>query len=261
MSAVNSKVVQITQSNGDMSKYVKVSARIPEFLKAYGPDKGYRVLSTATDYLDFTQGRKDLYLALAAQGSLPDENLKELFAERKIVFRAQLVDKEGVVIAESSALKPIWNHKDYESGETAAFQRLIARLGFGGEVFDSDEENDIESQNLTFDVVSDEPGSNETVTMKPVAVNQPHPAKLTAAPVVTKTDSPTVQSEPATPPVNKVESNSSSRGLRPDPNVIHPAQRRQLMSMARVRKIECPEVNTVEEFRIAFAKLKQIPVP
>ena len=102
MSAANSKVVHIQNLNGETNQYVKVSARVPAFLAVYGPDKGYRVLAHSTDYLDFAQGRKELCIALAAQGKLPEQHLKELMEERKVVFKSQLVDKDGNVVAESS---------------------------------------------------------------------------------------------------------------------------------------------------------------
>lgn len=261
MAATNSKVVHIQNLNGETNQYVKVSARVPEFLKVYGPDKGYRVLAHSTDYLDFAQGRKELCIALAAQGKLPEQHIKELMDERKVVFKSQLVDKEGNVVAESSAIKPIWNLKDYESGETAAFQRLLARLGFGGDVFDSDEDNDMNSQGLAFDTVSDVPSQSQTVVMQPVAVETPRSEPKPAEPAETKTVSSTEKTEPATP-VQQRQTNdtSTSRGVKADPTKVQPAQRRQLESLARVKGVECPVVNTVEEFRNALLHLKGLPL-
>lgn len=262
MATANSKVVNIQNSNGETSQYVKVSARVPDFLKAYGPEKGYRVLSHSTDYLDFAQGRKELCIALATQGKLPEEHIKELMNERKVVFKSQLVDKEGNVVAESSAIKPIWNLKDYESGETAAFQRLLARLGFGGDVFDSDEENDMQTQNLAFDAVSDnEPSQSQTVTMQPVVVETPRSEAKPTEPAETKTDRTTEQSEPARKPAQQAVDKSTGRGVKVDPSTIQPAQLRQLESLARVKGVECPIVNTPAEFREALAKLKGLPLP
>ena len=56
-------------------------------------------------------------IALAAQGKLPEQQIKELMEERKVVFKSQLVDKEGNVVAESSAIKAVWYLKDYETGK------------------------------------------------------------------------------------------------------------------------------------------------
>ena len=263
MAATNSKVVHIQNPNGETSQYVKVSARVPDFLKVYGPDKGYRVLSHSTDYLDFAQGRKALCLALAAQGKLPDEHIKELMSERKVVFKSQLVDKEGTVVAESSAIKPIWNHKDFESGETAAFQRLLARLGFGGEVFDLDEDNDMQTQGLAFDVVSEtEPSQSETVTMQPIEMETSRREPAPTESAETKTESTKVPPEPAKPPAKQqTVDKSTTRGVKTDPTTVQPAQRRQLESLARVKGVTCPEVTTPAEFREALLELKALPLP
>lgn len=262
MAATNSKVVHIQNLNGETNQYVKVSARVPAFLEVYGPDKGYRVLAHSTDYLDFAQGRKELWIALAAQGKLPEQHIKELMEERKVVFKSQLVDKEGNVVAESSAIKPIWNLKDYESGETAAFQRLLARLGFGGDVFDSDEDNDMNSQGLAFDTVSDDvPSQSKTVVMQPVVVETPRSESKPAEPAETKTASSTEQSEPVKKPAQHQVDKSTSRGVQVDPNKIQTAQLRQLESMARVKKVECPKVKNLEEFRNALLHLKSLPLP
>ncbi|KKN26425.1 hypothetical protein LCGC14_0874740 [marine sediment metagenome] len=263
MAATNSKVVQIHNVNGETNQYVKVSARIPDFLKVYGPEKGYRVLSQATDYLDFAQGRKELCVALAAQGKLPEQHIKEFMEERRVVFKSQLVDKEGNVVAESSAIKAVWYLKDYETGETAAFQRLLARLGFGGEVFDSDEDNDMQAQGLSFDSTSGElPSPSQTVVKKPVEMETFDTQAQTPVADMTKTASPTEQTGSVSKPAQlQVVDTSKSRGVKADPNKIQPAQLRQLESLARVKRVECPQVNTPEEFRKVLLELKSLPLP
>lgn len=263
MAATNSKVVQIHNVNGETNQYVKVSARIPEFLKVYGPEKGYRVLSQATDYLDFAQGRKELCVALAAQGKLPEQHIKEFMEERRVVFKSQLVDKEGNVVAESSAIKAVWYLKDYETGETAAFQRLLARLGFGGEIFDSDEDNDMQAQGLSFDNASgDKPSPSQSVVMKPVELETSDTKAQTSTASVTKTASSTEQTDSVSKPAQlQVVDASKSRGVKADPNTIQPAQLRQLESLARVKRVECPKVSTPEEFRKALLELKNLPLP
>lgn len=262
MSSSNAKVVSIQNQYGDTTQYVKVSARVPEFLKVYGPDKGYRVLSESTDYLDFAQGRKALCLALASQGQLDESYIKELLSDKKVVFKSKLVDKEGNVVAESTALKPVWNLKDFESGETAAFQRLLARLGFGGDIFDSDEENDREGFDQPLDTeATPEASPTQPVTMQPVSSNNVNSEADVSEPVETKPEGSMEPDKPAaTPPKNKVVQDKG-QGVKVDASKVQPAQLRQLESMARVKKVDCPVVNTPDEFRAEFARLKALPIP
>jgi len=69
---------------------------------------------------------------------------------RHVLVRAMLIHhpKEGepYIVNARHALKDLSQVKDLECAETAAFQRLFAALGFGGEVFDADEMRGAETQ-------------------------------------------------------------------------------------------------------------------
>lgn len=263
MAATNSKVVQIHNADGEVSQYTKVSARVPEFLKEYGPQQGYRVTSESTDYLDMTQGRKALFVTLAEQGNLSDKFIQELANDRKVVFKSRLLDNEGNVVAEASAIKPVWSLKDYESGETAAFQRLLARLGFGGDVFDEDEQNDMLSQDLDFQT-SPQPSPTQTVTAEPEPVEQPREEIAEGPPAETQpTESKETVKSTQQPAAKSSggDGRQQQRGVKADATKVQPAQLRQLESMARVKQVECPVVNTPEEFREAMMQIRALPLP
>jgi len=67
------------------------------------------------------------------------DDIKNITPLNKQLFTCHLCDESNEVVASASALKSISQYKYYEIGETAALQRLLAKLGFGGETFDYDE--------------------------------------------------------------------------------------------------------------------------
>lgn len=264
MTAANRKVIHLLDNDGTPTQYLRVSARIPQFLAEYGPDKGYRVLSEISDYQDVTVNRMAFMLALIDKGQLTNDRIDEILNEKKFVFRSKLVDKEGNVIAEATAVKRVWREKDFETGETAAFQRLMARVGFGGEIFDIDENNDIEDQKLT--VINNEPGDSTLVTVEPVSDDNQEqgkaepeqsnkPAEATA-PV--ETQKPAGRKRPAPAADN---SNQKERGTRANVTKVQPAQLKVLASQARIKGVECPVVETIEQFQQELARIRALPLP
>lgn len=134
---------------GEIKDYKLLSARIPDFLKAFPKEDGYRVKVETYDPLSIKPGLLKLYDAAISAGKNPqDVGLPPLPSGDSVIFRASLVDKDGNVLESASALRAIYQYKDWEKGETAARQRLVAALGFGGESFDEDEEGDMVDQNL-----------------------------------------------------------------------------------------------------------------
>lgn len=267
MTANNPKVISIISDDGTHTQYKKVSARIPEFLKEYGPDKGFRVLSDISEFHDVSESRMAFLLALVEKGQLPNERIDEMLNDRKFIFRSQLLDKEGNVIAEAHAVKRIWREKDYETGETAALQRLMARVGFGGEVFDIDEINDMEDQNLNYQ--TGQAGGDSPVTVAPVSdikQNQVQPTPENESEPEPKTSEAKAPEEPKKPaattkaPANNDKSRSGG-GKRAQVTKVQPAQLKQLASQARIKGVECPTVETIEEFQAELAKIRALPLP
>ncbi|ADC73353.1 hypothetical protein TK90_2869 (plasmid) [Thioalkalivibrio sp. K90mix] len=120
MSASN--ILTLTRDDGSPVQYRPVSARLPEFLAAFPP----------RDYAIRTDPKRDF---LGEPGY--------------IVFEAKLVHLEsGMVVSNAHARASCTAYKDLESLETAAVQRLMARMGYGGDVLDVDESIDMAKQDL-----------------------------------------------------------------------------------------------------------------
>lgn len=141
------ETVKIFNMDGSASDYELLASRLPKFLEVYGPDKGYRVVIEATDYLESRPGLMRLYEAALAGGMKPvDAGLPSI--GRGIIFKATLLDKDGNMVLNASALHAINTNKDWECGETAARQRLVAAAGFNGNLIRQDEKADMENQKL-----------------------------------------------------------------------------------------------------------------
>lgn len=143
------EAVTLFTPEGDMVRYRRLSARLPEFLETYPPREGFRVEVKYLDPVEVKPGLKSLYEAALAAGKAPVEMGLPALTATTVIFRAELIDTDGRILATASALRPIQSYKDWEKGETAARQRLLAALGFGGEVFDADEAGDQADQGLS----------------------------------------------------------------------------------------------------------------
>jgi hypothetical protein len=168
---------------GDSIRYRRLSARLPEFLEAYPPRDGYRVEVRYLDPVEVKPGLKRLYEAALTAGKTPAEAGLPALAATTVIFRAELIDAEGRMLATASALRPIQSYKDWEKGETAARQRLLAALGFGGEVFDEDEAGDQEDQGLRRQDrpqarAEQRPSEPQPAPQERPAVSEPIPASL-----------------------------------------------------------------------------------
>lgn len=262
------QVIQIYNNDGTASSYKTVSARIAGFLAEYGPKHGYRISSSAMDYLSFAQGRLTLSMALANQGTLPAEEAVNLLKNARVLFTCKLINKEGDVIAEASAVKNVIQLKDHETGETAAFQRLMAKLGHGGEVFDNDEFNDMLDQQLHTSE-SQKPVKSSSVT--PIKVVKPkgetvkqEAAVETEAKVEVKTEAKPEQlaeTKQESVPAVKQSTTRSGGVTKVDGTVLQVGLLRQLDSLARIKRVDRPEVTTPEQLKKELARLHALPIP
>lgn len=201
---------------GDPIRYRRLSARLPEFLEAYPPRDGFRVEVRYLDPVEVKPGLKRLYEAALTAGKTPAEAGLPALAATTVIFRAELIDAEGRMLAAASALRPIQSYKDWEKGETAARQRLLAALGFGGEVFDEDEAGDQTDQGLL-------PG-------QPVARSEPGPS-----------------AHPEPP--------SADHPSRAPAEGIPGSLLRQIEHQARIKGVKPPAVTTVAEAKGALKQL------
>lgn len=171
----NSNVVELFDEQGNPISYRKLSARIPEFLKDYSPKEGYAVVVTTIDPISLKPGLLRLYEASINAGKSFEEcGLPSFSGQESLVYQAQLINVDRVVLCSRSAVMQVSEYKDHETGETAAVQRLLSALGYDGSTLDDDESKDFSKQGLT-----EKPGTTAdkpTVVIKaeatkPAAVN------------------------------------------------------------------------------------------
>lgn len=145
------KIVTLIGDRGDEVLYKRYGARLPLFLAQYPPKEGYRVVIDMTDLLSLQKGRMALLREAINAGKKPcDVGLPGIENDvNTLVCTAKLLDPQERVIRSASASMKIEEHKDLEALETAANQRLLAALDFGGEVLEVDEDRDIAAQRLT----------------------------------------------------------------------------------------------------------------
>ena len=148
---MSNKIVVLYTPDGEAVQYRPLSERIKEFLAVYGPEQGYAVETVFQDSLSLKTGLLKLYESALQAGQKPEAvGLPPLSeAGQVLVCRATLKNREGRIMATATATKAILSYKDQEILETAARQRLLAALGFSGEVLDADESQDQHDQGFT----------------------------------------------------------------------------------------------------------------
>jgi len=215
---VSDDVYHLFNESGSVTNYKKVSARLPAFLEQYGPKAGYSLIGEVTDLLGIQPGK----LALL------QENKTTIDKEDTCLIFTRKLLKDGQVVATASALKIIQEYKDYESGETAALQRLLALLGFGGESLDDDEEKDFKAQNLK-------------------ASSEPSPT-------------PTPKEKPKPTPIVKESVAKEEKVTQPSATVskIPTSLSRQLQHMAKVKGVSTNPCSTRQEANTELQRLKAL---
>lgn len=151
----NSKpqVIAIFDRNeGKVVDYKAFAARLPQFLEKFPIEAGWRHERTVVEALGLVPHLHQLYLEAIKAGKNPKElGLPPL--PQGFVFTSRLVNPNGEVVSSGSSTKVVadmttpglYASKEFEAAETAAFQRLLAAVGLGGDVFHDDEVNTIES--------------------------------------------------------------------------------------------------------------------
>ena len=148
----NAKVIDIFDPlSGEVKKWTRFSARLGQYLAEYPIKEGWRTLLETSMAASKAPELLSLYQAALQAGINPREaGLPALPAG--MIFTATLVSPDGKEMASGSSTllggsmfgqgaQP----KEFECHETAVFQRLLAAVGMGGEVFDDDEDRNIAS--------------------------------------------------------------------------------------------------------------------
>lgn len=132
---------------GEATEYRKVSERLPEFLKMFPLTDGYRVIRSHQSDSEYSSSLHALWTEALKAGKKPgDIGLPHIYG-MSVIFEASLFHNE-TLIANASAYKHVSSPKDWEAGETASFQRLMAACGLGGTDMDCDDQYDRISSGL-----------------------------------------------------------------------------------------------------------------
>lgn len=234
--------IELYTADGDLIAYRPLAARLPEFLARFGPEGGFAVRTEIADLLSFRPGLLRLCEAAAREGrKAEDLGLPPLAqAAGPMVCRATLEDATGRVLATATAAKEVRAHKDLEALETAARQRLLAAVGFGGEVLEDDERRDWADGDLR-EAPPDGPVPAEAA--EPVAVEpvEPEAAEGERAAEAAPSTLPPERGRAAPPAA------TGDRSLA--------LLRQQIAAHARQLGIEPPDAATVEEGRAALKAL------
>lgn len=232
---MSERIVSILNENGSETRYTRYSARLPLFLKEYSPKEGFRVVIERTDLLSQKKGLLSLLReAVVAGRKVSDLGLSGIERDiNTIVCVAKLLSPTGDVLRDAAAAMEVLERKDFEALETAADQRLLARCGFGGEIFDGEEDADILGRGGTIDTA---------------------PAASPAA--------------PRTPGPQGPEPSSSSTGGSPttslradspdDEAEVTQAERRQIENLARRVGQSMPELRSRADVKAARTQLSAL---
>ena len=238
---------------GEPREYRTVSQRLPEFLKAFPLRDGYQIIRGHEAYTQFNPDLLALHKACIEAGRKPvDMGLGDP-TNQKVVFYAKLV-KDGVVILNASALKPINKLKDWESGETAAFQRLMAAAGFGGEVLDEDDRYDRVSCEL------ERPGPGESDQSTAQESFHDHDRVASQTETTSQPQEP-AREEPVQEPATEAVDHDSSSSVTPaalEQSGVRPQFLNQLRQVAALVGEEVPEVSTNEQAKAELKRLNDL---
>lgn len=243
--------------NETLEHYKPAYQRVPEFLAAYPPDRyGCEVESEP-----FSPVGVELIGQLATTS--PDDAkqlLLELAGRPRIKVTVTLRDhaQDGRIVVQRSAVAPIEGYKDYETAETAAFQRVMAALGHDGQSMYEDERRDWNRQGVT---VSDAAPAEATPPAKPKARrHRRSPAKAakggapdtpTQASMLGQEETPDPQSKAERgeekaetpqheePRTESAEADSAPKAASQDRTCV--ALQRQVITLARQCGVEAPD--------------------
>ncbi|MGH8240347.1 MAG: hypothetical protein ACREXP_25480 [Steroidobacteraceae bacterium] len=236
---MSERIVNILNENGSETRYTRYSARLPLFLKEYSPKEGFRVVIERTDLLSQKKGLLSLLReAVVAGRKVSDLGLSSIERDiNTIVCVAKLLGPTGEVLRDASAAMEVIERKDFEALETAADQRLLARCGFGGEIFDDEEDADIRGQGGTVEAA---PSGSPATSGASGSQSEPKPSSLPS----TSPAGPLSSSLPPDPPDDEAD--------------VTQAERRQIENLARRVGQPMPELRSRAEVKAARAQLSAL---
>lgn len=197
-------MIEIFDENGEVMEYLTAAERLPKFLEDFGPDSGYGITSD-TEFVGDKGG---------------------------VVFKASLMRlSDSAVVAQATAFRMMngsaVQNRVWECGETAALQRLMARMGYGSENLMADEHADMTMRGTQFsdaDSAVTTSGEGESADEAGDSADSADPAPAAA-----------------TPP-----------GVSPD-------KMRQLRNMAANKGVDVPEVTSNADASKKLKALRDLP--
>ena len=246
--------ITIFAPNGEAHDYRTVSERLPEFQKMFTIDDGYRVIRSHISARDFGSELSHLYEKAIENGHSPRDVGLPFIEGFGVIFKAELFKGETLV-RNASAFKQVTQTKDWEAGETAAFQRLMAACGLGGSDMDADDQFDRISSGLEVPPAYRSEPAPEQVAQpeeQPVVSQEPVSAPAEKAPEASKDPEPKVKAiKPAPADKTSKPQDSSAEEIRPQ--LLN-----QLAHVANLAGETVPEVSTVKEAKAEIKRLNAL---
>ena len=250
--------ITIFKENGDAMTYETVAERLPKFEAAFPASEGWRVVRAHEPSLAKNDRLARLWEKALDAGQNPKELGLPAFKANAFVFTATLLDKEGHVVRNASAYAEIFSRKDWEAAETAAFQRLMAACGFGGDM-DLDEAYDLEQMGRHHQPVQSPAPVAELEEVKPhddtesgveaefsEQAEAPEPEPEGSEP---ESGSPGTEGVAESVPTKPTPEKPKAANVTPAKSREADAVFNQLRHQARLLGEEPPEVTTVAEAR------------
>lgn len=251
--------ITIFSPNGEVTDYRTVSERLPEFEKQYPAEDGYRVIRSHTSAKDFGSELVHLYEVAVSNGHSPKDVGLPFIEGFGVIFKAELF-KGDTLIRNASAYKQVTQTKDWEAGETAAFQRLMAACGLGGIDMDADDQYDRISSGLEVpgsdssnqvDQKVSEPATQLTPETAPAS--DPNPESTSQEAPKGKTKAPEAQAKSSEPIATEVPRPPAGAAEEIRPQLLN-----QLTHVARLAGEPVPEVSTVKDAKAEIKRLNAL---
>jgi hypothetical protein len=262
---VNARIITLTDENGAALrdeqgrpiKWVPLEVRMPEFLTAYPPKEGFRIVCETVDLLSFRKGLLSILKeAIAAGRRLGDLGLVDLEQTlTELICTARLFDRDDRILRTASACARVQEEKDYERLESAATNRLITALGFGGQI--SHEEAAALEQQGSGSSAPLEPGAAPEVPIESrerAAVESRGPEREVRDGQTSTTPTPSARRE-RTPLVALPKDPESRPAQKDSAEGVTSAQRVQVANLARRAGVEAPQLATRADFDRAMREL------
>ena len=228
----------------------QLSALLPEFLRRYPPAEGFSVQTEILDSFSVQPGWMKLY-EIALHGGHPPESLglpPLRSRDHALLCRATLRDPKGRILATATASQVT---PDVERLETAAQHRLLAALGFEGELVEADEARDQHDSGFTItpEVPAHCPATETRAESRVDTAAAPPVNEVVAV----ATEIQGVEAADAVTPVD------AAIPAEPPLDRALPLLQRQIASLARLRGVAAPDVHTRAEGQAALKTLMQQP--